>query len=179
MYPRSTFVSKMVQRLTLAIGVAASGYGSANAESQITKQDVWAKSGEWVVLVDTPDHGGCFMERSFEDGTLMKLGLKTISHEGYFMVLNKAWENVQEGDLGEIYFDFGDEVFGGDAIGVIEGDFRGGKADFNNPDLVTELANRVSFVVSGSAKVGFEYALKGTKLAIAETDVCRVEQRSR
>ena len=119
------------------------------------------------------------MERSFDSGTVVRLGLKAISHEGYLVALNKDWTNIEDADAGEIFFDFGDEVFGGDAIGVVEGELRGEIAHFNNPELVTALANRLSVVVIGAAGVGFEFTLRGTKLGIAETDRCRVAQRSR
>ncbi|WP_133169947.1 hypothetical protein [Shimia abyssi] len=179
MLARLQKMRKLAQRLGLATAFAVSGWTFANAETHEPSAEVWSKSGDWLIFVDDPELGGCFMERSFEDGTIMRLGLKLISHEGYFVVLNKDWKDIQEGQAGEIFFDFGDEVFGGDAIGIIDGESHGGWAEFNNPELVSELANGFSFVVSGSAKIGFEYALKGTKRAIAEMDACRVEQRNR
>ena len=172
---------KSTNALRAARFVAAMAFATNAMQVHASQGDkeVWSTVGVWRVQMDAPENGGCYMERTLEDGTVFRLGLKVISHEGYFAVFNADWKKLAESEVGEIYFDFGDEVFGGDAIGIVEGELRGGIADFNNPDFLTQLANRVTVVVSGSARSGFEFTLSGTKRAIEETDRCRVSLRSR
>ncbi len=159
--------------------VALSSTASADLQSEGGEVEVWGQSGDWTIFVDTPANGGCYMQRGFDNGSIIRLGLKTISHEGYFVVLNPNWVNIATGEVDDVFFDFGNEVFGGEAVGLVEGEYRGNIAQFNNPDLVTEIANGLTVVVSGSAGLGFEFTLRGTKLGIAETDRCRVAQRNR
>ena len=51
----------------------------------------WGTSGDWEILVD-PDVGhGCFMQKAFDDGTLVLVGAVPDRQGGFFAALNAEW----------------------------------------------------------------------------------------
>ena len=101
--------------------------GAALAQDGFTS---WGNSGDWDIMVDPEVGYGCFMQKSFDDGTVVQVGAVPDRQGGFFAALNAAWTEITDGQEGVLTFDFGDAKFAGDALGVIRNGVPGGYAFF-------------------------------------------------
>ncbi|GAB5439399.1 hypothetical protein [Falsiruegeria mediterranea] len=147
--------------------------GAALAQDGVSS---WGNSGDWDIMVD-PDVGhGCFMQKSFDDGTVVQVGAVPDRQGGFFAALNAAWTEITDGQEGVLTFDFGDAKFAGDALGVIRHGVPGGYAFFDNPKFVDEFGKRNAVKVTGKSGQSIEVDLKGSQKAIAAVRACQDEQ---
>ncbi|WP_133057643.1 hypothetical protein [Falsiruegeria litorea] len=136
----------------------------------------WNTSGDWEILIDPEVGNGCFMQRTFQDGTTVQVGAVPDRQGGFFAALNSNWTEITEGQEGVLTFDFGDAKFAGDALGVIRGGIPGGYAFFDNPAFVDEFGKRSAVKVMGKGGQSIELNLKGSQKAVAAVRACQDEQ---
>lgn len=137
----------------------------------------WGDAGEWEVFVDQAKNDGCLIQKLYPDGTLVRLGRLPAENGSYFAALNQDWTQIDESMSEQFYFDFGgDDLFSGEVVGMIEGDWRGGYAFFNNPEFIDDIGAKSEIKIEGSRRVPLSVSLKGTQHAIAELRRCQSEQ---
>lgn len=158
----------LTSALALCIGTQA-------VHAQTTHKK-WGDSGAWAILVDPDVGNGCYMENSFDDGTLVQVGFVPNRDGGFVALYNAAWSNIEEGVVGKVQFDFGKSLFGGDYVGVVKADLFGGYAFFNNPEFVSELGRRDDVAIKGDKGETIDISLKGTARAINAVRKCHAEQ---
>lgn len=157
----------------LAACVAAAGTQVAEAQAEHTR---WGESGRWAILID-PDVGdGCYMENTFEDGTLVQVGFVPNRDGGFVALYNPAWTYIEDSVVGTVQFDFGNSLFGGDYVGVVKGDLFGGYAFFNNPEFVSEFGRRNTVSIKADKGETIDISLEGTARAINAVRNCHTEQ---
>ena len=153
--------------------IIAAGAQPVEAQTGHTK---WGESGNWEILID-PDVGdGCYMETTFDDGTLVQIGFVPNRDGGFVALYNPAWTNIEDGVVGTVQFDFEKSLFGGDYVGVVEGELHGGYAFFNNPEFVSEFGRRNTVSIKADKGGTFDVSLKGTSRAINAVRSCHTEQ---
>ena len=133
----------------------------------------WGDAGDWHVYVDTSVGNGCLIEKTFEDGSRMRMGHLPKKNGAYLSVANKSWTHIEKGDSAVVHFDLDGVVFGGDVEPLVEGDWRGGFAYFNNPALVEEFASKNTMTITGPSNQALRYSLKGTSAALSALQKCR------
>lgn len=148
----------------------------AGAGAHAQGVEPWGEAGGWNILVDRSTGNGCLAEKSFEDGTLVQIGVVPSSEGGYFAAYNAEWTNIENGATGVVNFDFGDARFAGEVVGQIHNDLPGGYAYFDNPNFVSEFAKRRAVKVFGENDRMIEINLTGTKKAIEAVLKCQDEQ---
>lgn len=136
----------------------------------------WGEAGAWAVFVNPAVGHGCFAQRTLDNGTVVQIGAEPARDGGFFAVYNAEWTDIEDGETGILNFDFGDERFAGEAIGSVLNGMPGGYAFFDNPNFVTEFAQRNTARVWGESDRDVEISLKGTKLAIDTVLACQKEQ---
>ncbi|MDU8944265.1 hypothetical protein [Ovoidimarina sediminis] len=141
-----------------------------------TEGRTWSEAGDWVILIDPENGNGCFMEKEFDDATLVRMGHVPNRRGGFFAAYNAGWTELGEGKIEDLRFDFGDALFGGEAEIVAESDRPGGYVFFDNPGFIDEFAKRNSVWVYPKGAAGFEIDLKGTSAALAAVQSCQSEQ---
>jgi hypothetical protein len=139
--------------------------------------ETWSEVGDWRILVDPSNGNGCYMEKEFEDATLVRLGHVPNRRGGFFAAFNKNWSELKDGSSADIRFDFGDALFGGQGEIMVVDDRPGGYVFFDNPGFIAEFAKRNSVWVYPKGEAGVEIALTGTSAAIAEVQRCHAEQK--
>lgn len=154
-------------------GVVFANTQIAAAQSQHEK---WGRSDSWTIQIDPEVGNGCYMEKTFEDGTLVQIGFVPDREGGFFAAYNPAWTSLEDRVTGTLRFDFGATLFGGEYIGVVTKTHYGGYAFFNNPKFVTELGKRNEVTISGSNGSALNLSLKGTSKAINAVRSCDAEQ---
>jgi len=159
--------------LLAGLGLATPSFSESTAPTSLEK---WGDVGEWEVLVDRAKNDGCLIQKTFPDGTLVRLGQLPAEDGSYFAALNQDWTHIDESMSDKFYFDFGDELFAGDVVGMIEGDWHGGYAFFNNPEFINDIGAKSEITIEGSRRVPLNVSLKGTQNAIAELGRCQSEQ---
>ena len=157
------------------IGAVLLGLCASPAVAEDLKK--WGDVGAWQVFVDSAVGNGCFIERTFDDGSRMRMGDLPDRNGNFLSVVNKGWTGIKEVDTVIVHFDLDGVVFGGDVDYVIDGDWRGGFAFFNNPALLTEFARKNTMTITGPANQPVSYSLKGTSNALKSLDQCRKEQQ--
>ncbi|MEP2531708.1 hypothetical protein [Shimia sp.] len=136
----------------------------------------WGESGDWVVRVDEASGNGCFMQRSFDSGTMVRIGYVP-NEEGAFMsAFNPGWTQIEADDKGSVIFDFGDSRFQGAVVGVIEDDVPGGYAFFNNPEFASEFGRRHSVTIIGEKGGQEELDLAGSSAGLTKLKECQGAQ---
>lgn len=138
--------------------------------------ETWGDSGIWQILIDASVGNGCLAQRSFDDGTLVQIGAHPAQSGGFFAAYNFEWTDIQNGAVGIVSFNFGDERFAGDVVGKIRQGLPGGYAFFDNPNFITEFAKRQTVTVSGESGRLLEIDLTGSKTAIDSILACQKEQ---
>lgn len=136
----------------------------------------WGDSGAWEIYVDPAAGDGCLMQRNLEDGSRIQIGTVPLRRGGFIAVLNKTWTDVEEGATAVPTFDFDGELFAGEAVAVIDGEWRGGYAFFNNPEFVYGISKRQTLIISGSSGRTVTVDLTGTKNAVDAVKKCQDEQ---
>lgn len=135
----------------------------------------WSTVGLWNIFVADPVEDGCYMERQFDDGTVVQVGTVASLDGGFFAAYNPAWTDIEIGATGLLKFNFGDALFGGDVEGRLNNDLPGGYAFFDNPGFVNEFAKRLAVTITGPKDKSFEVDLKGSKKAIDAALACQKE----
>ena len=148
----------------------------AQSEQADAAHETWGESGDWVIKVDASVGNGCYMERTTEDGTLVQVGIVPDLEGGFFAAYNSAWDGIEAGVKGTVYFDFGASLFGGEYVGSTNGDMVGGYAFFNNPEFIKEFARRNEVVIEGDRGNALDFKLTGTLKAINAVRNCDAEQ---
>lgn len=136
----------------------------------------WGSSGAWSILVDPSNGNGCFMQKDFDDGLRIQLGFEPERQGGFFAAFKKEWTQIEDGASGIVKFITEEAKFAGAVDMVQRGEWRGGWAFFNNPNLVVELAQRRALTVIGPNGGTLDVNLDGTARAIASVKECQAEQ---
>lgn len=136
----------------------------------------WTDIGDWKILVDIDTGNGCYMQKDYEDGSRVELGVLPEREGAFVAVLNKDWSDLEAGTTGTLNFDIDGELFAGDADVIVDGDWYGGSAFFNNPEFVTDFGKKNSLTVSGDGGRSVTINLKGTSRAINEVKECQKAQ---
>lgn len=155
------------------LGIASPSFSEATAPASFEK---WGDAGAWEVLVDRAKANGCLIQKLYPDGTLVRLGQLPAENGSYFAALNRDWTHIDETMSDQFYFDFGDELFAGEVVGMIEGDWHGGYAFFNNSEFLDEIGEKSEITIEGSRRVPLSVSLKGSQQAIAELGRCQSAQ---
>ena len=138
----------------------------------------WGEAENWQILVDASVGNGCLMERTFEDGSRMRMGHLPEKNAAYLSVVNEAWTHIEEVETVVVHFDLDGVVFGGDVEYSIEDDWRGGYAFFNNPALVDEFGQKNSMTITGPSNQPVSYSLTGTTAALSALHECRKKNQN-
>ncbi len=141
-----------------------------------TDHATWGEVGKWTIRIDPDVGNGCYMEQTFEDGTLVQIGFVPNRDGGFVALYNPDWTNVQDGVVGTVQFDFETSLFGGNYVGVAQEELLGGYAFFNNPAFVSEFGRRNAVTVKGDRGDTINVSLKGTARAINAVRQCHSEQ---
>ncbi|PSL15094.1 hypothetical protein [Shimia abyssi] len=136
----------------------------------------WGDAGVWAIKVDAGNGNGCFMQRDFESGTVVRLGYVPDKKGAFLLAVNADWEQIEEGQEGSVIFDFGDSRFQGAAVGIVQDGLPGGYAFFNNPEFTSEFARRPNVKIIGGNGGEEQISLSGSSAALGQLDLCQAEQ---
>ena len=67
---------------------------SSSAFAQDTEK--WGEVGVWPVMVDRTLGDGCFTFRSYDTGTILRMGFNRLNDKVYIVVANQAWSSSLE-----------------------------------------------------------------------------------
>lgn len=129
--------------------------------------------GDWTVRTNPANGNGCYMEKTFDSGTLVQIGVVPDQNGAFFAAYNAAFDGVEEGAEGTVLFDFGDSRFQGAAKGAFHNDVPGGYAFFDNPEFAKEFGKRTSVLVQGGAGRSEEIDLTGSMKGLRSIQACR------
>lgn len=168
----------MLYKTIAAIGCVSTCVVLASSQEIQAQTDhkKWGESGAWTILIDPDVGNGCYMENTFEDGTLVQVGFVPDRKGGFFAAYNAAWTNIEDGSAGTVQFDFEKSLFAGDYIGVVKADLPGGYAFFNNPEFIKEFGKRNTVSIAGDKGNALDFKLTGTMKAINAVRNCDAEQ---
>ena len=148
--------------------------GSAYAEDLIK----WKDAEEWHIFVDADVGNGCLMEKLFEDGSRMRIGYLPEREGGFLSVANQSWTEMTEEKNFTVRIDLDDVAFGGEVENIVDDNWRGGYAFFNNPAFLDEFARRNEITITGPKNQPVSYSLAGTSKALAALKECNDENGS-
>lgn len=162
----------MIKQLALFLTCTFAATTAALADDILT----WGEAQGWAILVDPAVGNGCFMEKHFEDGTLVHIGAVPNRKGGFFAAYNPEWVDIEDGATGTVKFDFPDVRFSGEVVGVAKDGLFGGYAFFDNPNVPMEFAARRKMTIFGESGRVVELELTGTMKAIEAVKACQAEQ---
>ncbi|WP_299354312.1 hypothetical protein [uncultured Shimia sp.] len=132
--------------------------------------------GDWEIKVDPSNGNGCLMERKLSSGTRVQIGVVPDKEGAFFAAYNPSWTSIEEGQTGQLLFDFGDSRFQGEVVGVKKDDIPGGYAFFNNPNFVSEFGLRFDVTLKGENGTTETIDLTGSKVALDAVKACQDSQ---
>jgi len=135
----------------------------------------FATVGDWTVRTNPANGNGCYMEKTFDSGTLVQIGVVPDQQGAFFAAYNAAFDGVVEGAEGSVLFDFGDSRFQGAAKGAFHNGLPGGYAFFDNPEFAKEFGKRTKVLVQGGAGREEEIDLTGSMKGLRSVQACRDE----
>ena len=162
----------MIKYLTAIAALAITAGTAAIAEEYST----WGEAGGWTILVDPDTGNGCLMQKHFDDGTLVQIGIVPTRKGGFFAAYNPEWTDIEDGATGTVKFDFPDIRFSGEVVVVANEEHFGGYAFFDNPKVPLEFAKRNKMTIIGELGRTIEISLAGTAKAIQAVKACQAEQ---
>ncbi len=133
----------------------------------------FATVGDWTVRTNPTNGNGCYMEKSFDSGTLVQIGVVPDENGAFFAAYNAAFDGVEEGAEGTVLFDFGDSRFQGAVKGAFLNGVPGGYAFFDNPEFAREFGKRTKVLVQGGAGRSEEIDLTGSMKGLRSIQACR------
>ncbi|MEP2782728.1 MAG: hypothetical protein ABJO67_07460 [Pseudoruegeria sp.] len=133
----------------------------------------FAQIGDWAIKVNPANGNGCFMQRSYDNGTLVQIGADPSLNGAFFAAYNAGWDLPSEGTTADVLFDFGDSRFQGEVKQHTHLGVHGGYAFFDNPEFISEFGKRNSVLVQGPSGRSEELDLSGSKKALEHVKMCQ------
>ncbi|WP_270730383.1 hypothetical protein [Shimia sp. Alg240-R146] len=116
------------------------------------------------------------MEKTFDSGTLVQIGVVPDKDGAFFAAYNALWPKSELDAKSTVLFDFGDSRFQGDVLGDVHDGLPGGYAFFDNPEFAFEFGKRASVVVQGASGRSEDLDLTGSMKGLASVRTCQKEQ---
>lgn len=135
----------------------------------------WGDVNDWEIHIDPATGNGCFIEKLFDDGTLVQFGNEPLRDGGFFAAYNITWTEIKQGEVTTIKFDFDGDRFSGEATGEVKGTLHGGRAFFDNPAIALDFARKNVMTVIGT-RAEVKIPLKGTGAALKKLKECQLMQ---
>ncbi|MDE0591530.1 hypothetical protein OU789_16445 [Halocynthiibacter sp. C4] len=139
----------------------------------------YGTSGDWSVLIDAEKGNGCFVQKEFEDGTLIQMGYWPSREGGFFGAYNAAWaadRTAEDGDKAMVKFDFPDKRFKGESEAHTLDGTPGAFVFFDNPNVPDEIAKNTEMAIQTENRPDIPVNLKGTSNAIKAARECQAKQ---
>ncbi len=153
--------------LPLVLMLPTLGWAQSHAE--------FATVGDWTVKSNPTNGNGCYMEKMFESGTLVQIGLVPDKNGAFFSAYNSAFQGVVDGEAGSVLFDFGDSRFQGVVVGAHFAGLPGGYAFFDNPEFAAEFGKRTSVLVQGGSGKSEDLDLTGSMKGLQSIKSCQAQ----
>ncbi|PRY23175.1 hypothetical protein CLV78_105229 [Aliiruegeria haliotis] len=139
-------------------------------------REPWGEAGPWKLYVDRAAGNGCVMERDLENGLRVRIGNLPRKGGQFLDILSREWTDVVDGESGEVDIDFSDDLFSGDATGIVEGAWYGGHIFTNNPEFLDLFARKRSLSVGETGMEMYEISLDGTTKGLQALSKCQESQ---
>lgn len=146
------------------------------SSSIATGMEQWGEEGDWAILVDAEKGNGCLASRLYDTGLIVEIGMAPKQAGAFFAAYNPEWTSIVDGATGVVNFDFGDDQFAGEVLGVNRNGVPGGYAFFDNPEFATEFVKRTEVTVWGESEKKFLVDLSGSGKAVAAVKACQAAQ---
>jgi len=140
------------------------------------EQPLWDRVKGWEIRVDTTIGNGCFAMTSYDEGTVMRIGVNPENDKGYLILGNDKWKSLEAGKDYNIKLKFDDETpWEGSARGVLMGDV--GVAflwvDFDDSNLFKEFMRKNVIQVFYNRKKVTSLSLAGSHAATVAVVECQ------
>ncbi|MDV7144914.1 hypothetical protein R3X27_19715 [Tropicimonas sp. TH_r6] len=136
----------------------------------------WDEEGDWTILIDAENGNGCLANRQYDTGLIVEIGMDPMLGGAFFAAYNPEWTSIEDGAIGVVNFDFGDDQFAGEVVGIHRNGVPGGYAFFDNPEFATEFVKRTEVTVWGESEQKFLVDLSGSSKAVEAVKACQAEQ---
>lgn len=159
-----------ILRVAFCLVLPVAGYAQPVSE--------YGRVGNWTVKIDPENGNGCFMERTYDSGTLVQIGVVPDREGAFFAAYNAAWRPNSASEVSTVLFDFGDSRFQGEVVAAVHDDLPGGYAFFDNPEFANEFAKRTTVRVEGASGKTEDLDLSGSHNGLEAVRKCQVEQNA-
>jgi len=149
------------------------GAGTLSAQALIDKGFV---SG-WNVMVDPSFGNGCLIQTIYQDYSVVRIGYDARNDRGYFVVFNKAWGAIKEGETYSISFDLDGKKFDAEATGFYLDRIPGAGVFFADREFIHAIARKKGMTVYNQANEQvMAIDLKGSAKALDYARKCQAAQ---
>lgn len=158
-----------MKTLAAAVLAAFALAGATNAQGLVDKGFI----AGWNIMVDPQMGNGCLIQTVYEDLSVVRIGYDGTADRGYFVVFNKAWGQVEQGQSYTIRFELDGQSFDGVAQGLYLDKVPGGVVFFDDPafvDAISQSRTLTLFGQTGERIMGID--LTGSSKAIEQARKC-------
>jgi hypothetical protein len=136
----------------------------------------WGEVDAWTVLTDPNHRDGCATETGYSDGTYFRMGFIHKGKKAYIATFSPAWAQIDHNKKFPVEIALDADTFEGTAHRVKLNGVHGAKIKFDNPEFLTDIANKNKMTISTNGTQVVSIGLKGSKAALEQTIVCQSEQ---
>ncbi|WP_170387692.1 hypothetical protein [Ruegeria atlantica] len=128
----------------------------------------------WNIMMDPALGNGCLIQTVYQDLSVVRLGYDALGNRGYFVVYNKAWGDIKQGESYPIRFELDGKSFDATAIGFNKGRVPGATVFFTDRSFVAAIAqNKTMTVYNPAGEVVMAIDLNGTAKALEYARDCQ------
>ncbi len=132
--------------------------------------------GVWSILIDPTIGNGCLINAEFQDGSDVRIGFDREAGTGYVLAANSAWEGIEEGTVYPIKMDVDGSVYDGEGKGIIIDDVPGVDIEFDNVDLLLDIAAKQTLTLLNDNGPVMAIDLTDSLAALEAAIACQDEQ---
>jgi hypothetical protein len=169
-------LSRWLLKAVLTIGIGGLAL-TIPSQTHAQKPAKWAQVGGWDIRVDQSVGNGCFAMQTYEDGTVVRMGVDVSQQRIYLLFLNDAWKSLEVGKIYPVRIVFdGASAYNGNMKGHR---LAGGATVLSHSNLSSEFVkdfmqrNGMRIYYQGSSIANL--SLRNTYAAMAEVLNCQKE----
>ena len=158
------------------IAVAVAAVVAVGAPAQAQEMTEWGFAAGWHIMIDPGMGNGCLIQTIYDNGSVVRIGLDVTRNEGYVVVFDNNWGQIEDGAEYPVSFDLDGQKFDAVARGFHLGKVPGAGIRFSDRDFIYAIASKQVMTINGASGQIMAIELGGSAVALEAARMCQAEQ---
>jgi hypothetical protein len=147
----------------------------------VKKPDVelWSNANGWKIEVDHTLGDGCFIITTYDEGTVLRIGVSPQDGKNYVLLANEAWQSLKVGSEYPLQFKFGnEEPWDAPATAILLQKATLLRFYFSSDDFWKEFGSAATLAITRGGKKVATLDLEGSLAALSKLSECQAAQNA-